>query len=217
MGELPVKSLPPAAVKLYERLVAGYGKLHPDRHRQPELEIDLCKVAWDKVRRIHPEHFPSGDNPFVGLTRVRRAKGRQSPRPGRRRISLPRRCARTAYPHLGACALISCEWHQRPENVLSGATTWPGYEPGKRVRIEHWKTDPGWKEQREENGEDNKHFWLEFADDSGTPLYPEIEAYLAELPRIGIPIVLRPVRRRRKGQEARSMRCPTCSGRRTTS
>lgn len=203
IGELPVKALTPAAAdKLYQSLLAGYGNLKPNRYRQAELEIDICKVAWDAVQRLYPEQFPTGKNPFVGITRVRRAKATTKPATREEAYALAYALRENGYPHLGACALIAYEWHQRPENVLSGATTWRGYEPGHRVRIEHWKTDPGWKEQRDEDGEDNKHFWLELVDDDGAALYPEIEAYLAELPRLGIPIVLRPVKRRQKGQEA---------------
>jgi hypothetical protein len=76
--------------------------------------------------------------------------------------------------------LICFEWLQRPENVLAGLTTWPGYRPPARpnsVHIEHHKT--------------GKLVWHPLEDGQGK-FYPEIEAYLAELPKIGTSIVLTP-------------------------
>jgi integrase len=80
--------------------------------------------------------------------------------------------------HLGAAALICFEWLQRPENVLDGKITWADYRPTDRplhVRVIHQKT--------------GESVWMPLEDRSGT-LYPELENYLAELPRLGLPIVL---------------------------
>jgi hypothetical protein len=76
--------------------------------------------------------------------------------------------------------LICFEWLQRPENVLAGLTTWPGYRPPARpnsVQIEHHKT--------------GKLVWHPLEDSQGK-FYPEIETYLAGLPKIGTSIVLTP-------------------------
>ena len=81
-------------------------------------------------------------------------------------------------PHLGAAALICFEWLQRPENVLTGKITWPDYrgpEHPKHVRILHHKT-----------GE----VVLQPLQDGERSLYPELEAYLQSLPRLGTPIVV---------------------------
>jgi hypothetical protein len=86
-------------------------------------------------------------------------------------------------PHLGAAALICFEWHQRPEHVRNGDITWADYRPTHRpdaVQIRHHKTG--------EKG------WVPIEDESGA-LFPELEAYLAELPRLGVPIVLTAGRR----------------------
>jgi integrase len=81
-------------------------------------------------------------------------------------------------PHLGAAALICFEWLQRPENILAGKITWLDYrsaEHPNHVRIFHHKT-----------GE----VVLQPLEDDGRKLYPELEAYLADLPRLGVAIVV---------------------------
>jgi len=81
-------------------------------------------------------------------------------------------------PHLGAAALICFEWHQRPENVLAGNITWHDYRHASSphvVKIRHRKT--------------GVMVPLALEDKEG-PFYPELDAYLAELPRLGLPIVL---------------------------
>jgi hypothetical protein len=86
-------------------------------------------------------------------------------------------------PHLGAAALICFEWHRRPEHIRSGDITWADYRPPERehaVRIRHRKTG--------EKG------WVPLADNEGL-LYPELEAYLSQLPCLGLPIVLTAGRR----------------------
>jgi hypothetical protein len=86
-------------------------------------------------------------------------------------------------PHLGAAALICFESHQRPEHVRNGDITWADYRPGHRpdaVQIRHPKTG--------EKG------WVPLEDSEGL-LFPELEVYLAELPRLGLPIVLTAGRR----------------------
>ena len=82
------------------------------------------------------------------------------------------------HPALGAAALICYEWLQRPENVLAGKISWTDYRPSHHplaVRIDHHKT--------------KKKIWQPLDDEQGR-LYPEIEAFLARVPRLGIPIVL---------------------------
>jgi hypothetical protein len=81
-------------------------------------------------------------------------------------------------PHLGAAALICFEWHQRPEHVRAGDITWADWRPPERpdaVQIRHPKT--------------GAKGWVRLDDGKGQ-LFPEIEAYLASLPRLGLPIVL---------------------------
>jgi hypothetical protein len=86
-------------------------------------------------------------------------------------------------PHLGAAALLSFEFHQRPEHVRNGDITWTDYRPAHRpdaVHIRHPKT--------------GAKGWVPLEDERGL-LFPELEAYLADLPRLGLPIVLTQGRR----------------------
>ena len=81
-------------------------------------------------------------------------------------------------PALGLAALICDEWLQRPENVLAGKISWTDYGPAHHpfaVRIDHDKT--------------RKKIWQPLEDEHGQ-LYPEIEAFVARVPRLGIPKAL---------------------------
>ena len=63
--------------------------------------------------------------------------------------------------------------NQRPEHVRNGEITWADYRPAHRsdaVHICHHKTG--------EKG------WVPLEDEEG-PLFPELESYLAQLPRLG--------------------------------
>ena len=83
--------------------------------------------------------------------------------------------------------LVCYEWHQRPENVLAGHLRWADWrspEQPDAVRVEHHKT--------------GEEVWLPLEDEKEEGkelLFPEIENYLAELPRLGPAIVMRPKRR----------------------
>jgi integrase len=62
--------------------------------------------------------------------------------------------------------------------VLTGKITWPDYRPTEHpnhVRIFHHKTG---------------HVVLQPLEAEGRKLYPELEAYRTDLPRIGVPIVV---------------------------
>lgn len=150
-----------------------YDLLHPGRERQAEMEVRMLKTAWDVVAREWPDAF--GRNPWAGITLVRRQRAQKPAATRAEAYALAHALRDTGHPHLGAAALICFEWHQRPENVLKGAIRWTDYLPGECVTIEHLKT-----------GVTAPH---PLSDDDG-PLYPEIEEYLAALPRLGLPIVL---------------------------
>jgi len=117
------------------------------------------------------------ENPFEGILKINR-KQTKSAATRAEAYALATALKAIGEPHLGAAALICFEWLQRPENVLTGNITWPDYrgpEHADRVRIFHHKT-----------GE----VVLQPLEDGGRKLYPELEAYLAELPRLGVPIVV---------------------------
>lgn len=184
VGAQQVGSISARAVdRLYELLKwwrpEGKPPLETPRLRQAEYGIDVSKRAWAIVQRQHPKMFPEG-NPFVGLVKDRPAE-RRTKRPASRAeaYALAEALRAAGHPGLGAAALIAFEWLQRPENILSGAIRWADYEPGVAVRVEHWKTGKA----------------VELAlSAEGEPLYPEIEAYLAGVPRWGEAMVLAPGR-----------------------
>jgi hypothetical protein len=174
VADLPIASITPAAVdKIYAKLQIG-----PRGHRvrQANLSIDIARRAWDVVRRLASSIVPA-DNPWKGVDRdltkkVKFAATRVET------YALADALTAMGEPHLGAAALICFEWLQRPERVLAGDITWADYRPADRpdaVQIRHHKT--------------NVKGWSPLEDAAG-PLYPELEAYLATLPRLGLPIVL---------------------------
>lgn len=182
VGTLPVGSLSAGAVdKLYAMLRIG------GVTRQANYPIDVARRAWKVVARLYPGEFltpnPSSPrerialNPFAGVDRVY-GDGTTEPASREEAYALAHALAEIGHPAVGAAALVCFEWLQRPENVLSGAISWNDYRPAhhpNHARIEHWKT--------------KKMVWQPLQDNSG-PLYPEIEAYLASVPRLGVPIVL---------------------------
>lgn len=174
VGELPVASISPLAVdKIYERLREGpRGR----RLRQANLSVDIARRAWSVVHRAHPRIVPA-DNPWRG---VMRDTTRQTKLAATRveAYALASTLEQLGEPGLGAAALIAFELLQRPENILAGGLTWGDYRPPdhpKHVRVRHCKT--------------GVHFWLPMEDDVGL-LYPELEAFLSRLPRLGLPVVL---------------------------
>lgn len=174
VGNLSVSSITPAAVdKLYTKLQIGpRGK----RVRQANLSIDIARRAWDVVHRTHPTTVPT-ENPWRGVLRITTKKAKQAATRSEA-YALASKLKEMGEPHLGAAALICFEWLQRPENVLDGKITWADYRPAERpghVRVFHHKT--------------GEVVWMPLEDADGS-LYPELEARLAELPRLGLPIVL---------------------------
>lgn len=182
VGALPAASLSAAAVdKLYGMLRAS-GAV-----RQANYPIDVARRAWKVVARKYPAQFlipnPTNAkermalNPFVGVERVR-GEGTTEPASRAEAYALAETLAGIGHPTLGAAALICYEWLQRPENVLAGKISWTDYRPAHHplaVRIDHHKT--------------KKKIWQPLEDEGGR-LYPEIEAFLMRLPRLGVPIVL---------------------------
>jgi hypothetical protein len=176
-AQLPLSSITPRAVdKFYERLQQGPRK--SDRTRQANYALDIARRAWKIVQRKHPKVVPT-DNPWIGVERV----GEKAEKPAATReeaYALSTALKDIGEPHLGAAALICFEWHQRPENVLAGNITWNDYrhvENPHVVTIRHRKNGVVVPLPLDD-------------EESGEPFYPELDAYLAELPRLGLPIVL---------------------------
>jgi hypothetical protein len=188
-GAYLVKTLTPLAVdKIYAKL--RLGKKGQEIFRQANLSIWLAGKAWRIVRRRYPDVFPE-ENPFEGLER----NWKRTPKKAASRLeayALSKALKDLGHPHLGVVPLVCYEWHQRPENVLAGYLRWSDIRPWTRpdaVRLEHHKTGeevwlPLEAETEDESGEKGKEL-----------LFPEIEAYLEELPRLGTPVVLTPGKR----------------------
>ena len=149
--------------------------------RQANYPMDVARRAWKVVARKYPGQFLIPNpvnpreriaiNPFVGVERVR-GKGTTEPATRAEAYALAEALADLGHPTLGAAALICYEWLQRPENVLAGKIAWTDYRPAHHpaaVRIDHHKT--------------RKKIWQPLEDETG-PLYPEIEAFFAQLPRL---------------------------------
>ncbi len=174
VGDLPVSSITPfAADKIYSKLQIGKRGM---RVRQANLSIDIARRAWDVVHRTHPTTVPV-ENPFRGVLRVTTRKTKPAATRAEA-YALAAQLNKMGEPHLGAAALICFEWLQRPENVLDGKITWADYRPAHRphhVRVLHHKT--------------GVEVWMPLEDADGQ-LYPRLEAYLATLSKLGLPIVL---------------------------
>jgi hypothetical protein len=150
------------------------------RPRQAEKAVKLCARAWDVVHRLYPDLFdPEVPNPWRGVAFTRRTK-RVKPAATREQVYLFAETAIVAgYPEVGAAAVICFEWLQRPENVVAGYIRWTDEAP-TAIRIIHHKT-----------GAVVLHP-LEDAD--GTQFYADAEAVLVQVPRRGLPIVMRDTR-----------------------
>lgn len=172
-ARLPLASITPAAVdKLYEKLLKGPRKI--DRVTVAGYCIDVARRAWSVVQRKHRTVVPVG-NPWMNVERLGRKKKVKPAADRAEAYALAYALKELGEPHLGAAALICFEWHLRPENVLAGAITWGDYSPPDHVLIRHKKNDA--------------EVPLPLRDEDGE-FYPEIEEYLADLPRLGLPIVL---------------------------
>jgi hypothetical protein len=177
VAALPLSSISTRAVdRIYERLQEGPRKKKA-RYTQPNYAVEIARRACKVVHRLHPDVVPPL-NPWIGVERI----GKKADKPAASRAeayALAGALKAIGAPHLGAAALICYEWHQRPEHVVGrGEMTWADWRPAHRprhVHVRHPKTDA--------------LVWLPLEDEQG-PLFPEIEAYLEELPRLGVPVVL---------------------------
>ena len=173
-GDLPVTRITPrVADAAYDKLLNG-----PDgrRYRTANYSTDIARLAWKVTRRLYPEMVPA-ENPFEGITREREVSAKKHATLIEVQ-TLADALAAGGHPSLGVAALVCFWWLQRPENVIEGHITWADYRPAEHphhVRIFHHKTD--------------QPVWLPLSDDDG-PFYPELEARIANLGRLGTPIVL---------------------------
>jgi integrase len=176
LGLLPARSITPAADdKIYEALRGGKDGT---MLRRANHTIDIAKKAWTVIQRTHPQQFVTS-NPFIGLTRFRSTNAIQHATRSEA-LALADAIRAHGHPHLALVPLICFEWLQRPENVLAGHLRWTDYRPPERpghVRIVHHKTGVEVWHPLEAGGE---------------RFYPELEARIAELEQLAIPMVVTP-------------------------
>ncbi|WP_315740862.1 hypothetical protein [Bradyrhizobium sp. SZCCHNR1093] len=188
IGSLPIKSISPrAADLLYEKFIkddAGQEVFF----RRGEKFVGLCRKAWRVVQRLYPAEFAKDvPNPWPGVTMKTRVKATKSAVTREQVYTFANGAVERGEIGAAAAAVICFEWLQRPENVLAGHIRWTGYRANKKgpptVQIEHHKT-----------GATIDHPLEDVLDDgTAVQLYPEAEAILARLPRLGIPMILREV------------------------
>lgn len=175
---------PVSADKIYDIICKGPRGLRP---RQGEKAVALCRRAWRVVHRLHPHQFDRDvPNPWEGVTKHRRTKGIKSAATRDQVYAFAWGCIERGQPEAAAAAVICFEWLQRPENVLAGYLRWTDYrskEWPSAIKIEHHKT--------------GAVVWhpLEEKTEAGIiKFYADAEAVLAQLPRRGVPLILRQVK-----------------------
>jgi hypothetical protein len=188
VGDRQIRSITPrAADKIYERVIVGP---KGPRLRQGEKAIALCRHAWKVVHRLYPDQFSKDvPNPWAGVTKKRRTM-KTKPAATREQVYVfARRAIQLGHAEAAGAAVICFEWLQRPENVLAGFIRWTDYRPPEKptfLRIEHAKTGAVVWHPLEEVARDDK------GNAAGRVLfYPEAEAVLAQVPRRGVPMILR--------------------------
>jgi hypothetical protein len=185
IGERRIRAITPvSADKIYEIICKGP---RGPRLRQGEKAVALCRRAWRVVHRLYPSLFDRDNpNPWEGVTKRRRSK-RTKPAVTREQVYVfAWGCIELGQPEAAAAAVICFEWLQRPENVLAGYLRWTDYrskEWPSAIKIEHHKT-----------GAVVWHPLEEGTDNGIVRFYDDAEAVLAQLPRRGVPMILRQVK-----------------------
>ena len=139
-------------------------------------QVDVSHSRPNGALWLYP-NVVGTENPFEGVLKIGGSKTKVAASCVEAH-ALAEALKRIGEPHLGAAALICFEWLQRSENVLTGKISWGDYRSGSHpthVRIFHHKT-----------GE----VVFQPLEDEGRKLYPELEKYLADLPRLGVAIVV---------------------------
>jgi hypothetical protein len=156
-----------------------YAKVLLRGPRQAALCIALMRRAWRVVHRLHQKVVPA-NNPWVGVIQAKGIAEEINPASREEAFALSKAISDRGHSHLAAVPIICFEWLQRPENVLAGHLSWGDIRPAdapRHVRINHHKT--GRKV-------------LQPLEDAQGRLFPELEDYLARLPRLGLAVVLTP-------------------------
>ena len=184
IGDRSIKAITPlSADKIYDVICKGPWGPRP---RQGEKAVALCRRAWRVVHRLYPREFDRAvPNPWDGVTREPRTKGTKSAVTREQVYIFAWGCIDHGQPEAAAAAVICFEWLQRPENVLAGYLRWTDYrsrEWPNAIKIEHHKT-----------GAVVLHPLEEQTSGGVSKFYEDAEAVLSQLPRRGVPMILRQV------------------------
>lgn len=184
IGDRKIRAITPlSADKIYSIIIDGP---NGERLRQGEKAVALCRRAWRVVHRLHPGEFDrSVPNPWDGVTRKRRVKAKKPAVTREQVYAFAWGCIEHGRPEPAAAAVICFEFLQRPENVLAGYLRWTDYrskEWPNAIRIEHHKT-----------GELVWHPLEEIIGGETIKFYPDAEAVLGKLPRLGVSMILHEV------------------------
>lgn len=186
IGDRLIRSITPAAAdKLYARVRdTPLRKGKTERPRTALKVVVTCRHAWRVVRRLHPEAFDRDvPNPWEGVATSEWVK-KTKPAATREQVyAFAWGALAAGHPDAAAAAVICFEWLQRPENVLAGYVRWGDYRSDSApnaIRIEHHKT-----------GEMVLHPLEETAGDERVQFYAEAEEILAQVPHLGLGIVMR--------------------------
>lgn len=190
LGSMPIKIVSPrVADMLYEKFIVSDGK--GSVLRRGEKFVGLCRKAWRVVHRLYPHEFDSKlPNPWPGVTTRSRVKITKHAVTREDVYTFAHGCIADGSESAisaAAAAVICFEWLQRPENVIAGHIKWSGYRvKGKlpTIQIEHHKTGAIIDHPLEE----------ELDDGSIVQFYPEAEAVLSHLKRLGTPMILREIK-----------------------
>jgi hypothetical protein len=186
IGDRRIRAITPiSADKIYD--IICHGPRGP-RPRQGEKAVALCRRAWRVVHRLYPNQFDRNvPNPWDGVTKRRRTKRSKSAATREHVYAFAWGCIEHGKPEAAAAAVICFEWLQRPENVLAGYLRWTDYrskEWPSAIKIEHHKT-----------GAVVWHPLEEKTEAGVVKFYDDAEAVLGHLPRRGVPMILREVRK----------------------
>ncbi|MDB5656660.1 MAG: hypothetical protein JWQ94_4273 [Tardiphaga sp.] len=199
LGSMPIKVVTPrVADMLYEKFITSDDK--GTVLRRGEKWVGLCRKAWRVVHRLYPAEFPKDiPNPWPGVTQRNRVKQVKNAVTRDDVYKFANGCIAEGGESAiaaAAAAVICFEWLQRPENVIAGHIKWSGYrQPGKppTILIEHHKTGAKIDHPLEATLDDG----------SIVHLYPEAEAVLSHLKRLGTPMILREIKTG-KGEDERT-------------
>ncbi len=190
-GETPIGEILPHHVdRLFKKLRDGGkgGRVTTVTHA-----IRAMRRAWNVAHHYNAVIVPEA-NPF------RKVKGAGSTGRETEYATLDQletfvsKANELGHPSVALAALVTNHWYQREIDILR-RMVWSDYEPGVRVKVRHYKN------RNRRKGEKENVIWLALCDpNTGTALFPEVEAQIAVTPVRGPLMVMRdkPDARRKK-------------------